>query len=129
MITLAKGAVQPDDGWWKGLPALEQYRNTLRDCLSVQGVCIVNTLDLNSDRQKEILLCNTLDAPSVNCRVYAKQAGQWAQSGELYLYQEKDKETLIQALRNGEVKPAPRKWADIQIEGKRRVVHYQQDEN
>lgn len=129
MITLAKGAVQPDDGWWKSLPALEQYRSTLRDCLSVQGVCIVNTLDLNNDKQKEILLCNTLDAPSVNCRVYARQAGQWAQSGELYLYQEKDKETLIQALRNGEVKPAPRKWADIQIEGKRRVVHYQQDEN
>jgi len=128
MILLAKGAVQPDDSWWKALPDLEQYRNTLRDCLSLQNACIINTPDLNGDKQKEVFFCNTADIPSVNCRVYTRQGGKWSQAGELYLYQEKDSEALIQALRNGEVKPVPRKWADIQIEGKRRVVHYNRDE-
>lgn len=128
MIQLAKGAVSPDDAWWKNLPEMEQYRTTLRDCLGLQGACIVNTLDLNGDRQKEVFLCNTLDAPSINCRIYSRQAGKWSPAGELYLYQEKDKDALITALRDGAVKPAPRKWADIQIEGKRRVVHYSRDE-
>ncbi|WP_129991718.1 DUF4153 domain-containing protein [Rahnella sp. CFA14(1/10)] len=127
-IQLAKGATSPDDAWWKNLPQLEEYRNTLRDCLSLQGACIVNTLDLNNDRQKEVFLCNTLDAPSVNCRIYARQAGKWTQAGELYLYEEKDKFALITALRNGEVKPMQRKWSDVQIDGKRRVIHYNHDE-
>lgn len=128
MIQLAKGAVSPDDTWWKNLPQLDEYRNTLRDCHSLQGACIVNTLDLNNDRQKEVFLCNTLDTPSVNCRIYARQAGKWAQTGELYLYEEKDNPALITALRNGEVKPVTRKWADVQIDGKRRVIHYKHDE-
>lgn len=124
MIVLAKGAVQPDDGWWSSLPQLEQYSNTLRDCLSLQGMCIINTLDLNGDKQKEIFLCNTLDSSSVNCRIYVRHATQWAQAGELYLYEDKDKSALITALRNGEVKPVARKWADVQVDGKRRVIHY-----
>ncbi|TDS95804.1 succinate-acetate transporter protein [Rahnella sp. BIGb0236] len=124
MIVLAKGATSPDDGWWNTLPQLEQYTNTLRDCLSLHGACIVNTLDLNGDKQKEIFLCNTLDSASANCRIYVRHDAKWAQAGELYLYDDKEKPALNAALRNGEVKPVPRKWADIQINGKRRVIHY-----
>ncbi|MFU2316406.1 DUF4153 domain-containing protein [Rahnella sp. PCH160] len=127
LILLAKGASQPDDSWWKSLPELENYRSTLRDCLSLQDACIVNTLDLNNDKQKEIFFCNTFDTPSINCRIFARQAGKWTQAGELYLYEEKDRDALIQALRNGEVKPVQRRWADIQIDGKRRVIHYNRD--
>ncbi|MBV6816948.1 DUF4153 domain-containing protein [Rahnella sp. PD12R] len=126
-ILLAKGASQPDDSWWKSLPELENYRSTLRDCLILEGACIINTLDLNNDKQKEIFFCNTFDAPSINCRIFARQAGKWAQTGELYLYEGKDKDTLIQALRNGEVRPVQRKLADVQIDGKRRVIHYNSD--
>lgn len=124
MFQLAKGSVSPEDAWWNSLPELEKYSSTLRDCLGLQGACILNTLELNNDKQKEIFLCNTLNTVSINCRIYAKQSGKWQQAGELYLYDDKDKNGLIQALRDGEVKPVPRKWADVQIQGKRRVVHY-----
>lgn len=127
MIQLAKGSVQPEDAWWNSLPELEKYRSTLRDCLSLQGVCIVNTLELNNDKQKEVFLCNTLDPKSVNCRVYARKAGKWTEAGELYLYDEKNREEIIQALRNGEVKPVARRESDVQIKGKRRVIHYNND--
>lgn len=127
MILLAKGASQPDDAWWKSLPELENYRSTLRDCLSLQDACIVNTLDLNNDKQKEIFFCNTFDTPSINCRIFARQAGKWTLAGELYLYEEKDRDALIQALRNGEVRPVQRRWTDVQIDGKRRVIHYNRD--
>jgi len=35
---------------------------------------------------------------------------------------------LVDALRNGKVKPLPRRWADVEIQGKRQVINYDEEQ-
>jgi len=92
--------------------------------------CIVNAVDLNNDKQKEQLFCDTSDSSAIDCRIYAKRSGKWVVLGRLYLYAENgtENEELVEALRNGKVKPLPRRWADVEIQGKRQVINYDEDQ-
>jgi len=130
VIQVAKGSAQPEELWWKSLPELEEYHRDLQQCFSVPDACIVNAVDLNNDKQKEQLFCDTSDSSAIDCRIYAKRSGKWVVLGRLYLYAENgtENEQLVEALRNGKVKPLPRRWADVEIQGKRQVINYDEDQ-
>lgn len=130
VIQVAKGSTQPEELWWKSLPELEEYHRDLQQCFSVPDACIVNAVDLNNDKQKEQFFCDTSDSSAIDCRIYAKRSGKWAVLGRVYLYSENGttNEELVDALRNGKVKPLPRRWADVEIQGKRQVINYDEDQ-
>lgn len=108
-IKPAPGADTPDPAW---LQIVLDGKLFTPDCLGEHAECLLLTPDLDRDGRNDYLLCNT-NRYGASCFVYAFENGAWIKIGSSYLG---DRFEAIQpALRKGDVRPVPRRWADYQF--------------
>jgi hypothetical protein len=123
-IELAQGAVPPSDDYLLALQA-----GTLKfpgdmswaGCTSQKLKCILLTLDLHGDGQRQNLLCDTSgysETSEVVCKLATRSAGQWVEIGEVN-WSDTDQQQVRQALRAGQLIPRQPAWPELEVAGKR----------
>ena len=97
-----------------------QYR--FESCDSVQGNCLLMSLDLNGDGKPEAVLYQFTDRTIV---AYTQTDTGWRIAGDAWKMPEAlTREELDRALRQGRVKSIVKPWADIEIFGERVDMSY-----
>ncbi|ALN61612.1 putative membrane protein [Lysobacter antibioticus] len=108
-IKSAPGADAPDPTW---LQVVLDRKLSTPDCLDEHSECLLLTPDLDRDGRNDYLLCST-QKYSARCFVYALEHGTWIKIGDSHVGAEFD--AIESALRKGDVRPVPRRWADYQF--------------
>lgn len=120
-IQLAAGTPSPESTWWESLPKDIGREEHIDDCYLMANACVVTTLDLNNDGNKEPILCNFSDPKEAFCQIYAQQAGKWHVVSRINFDDDVTKDKLDStkikdAILNGQLKAVPKEWSDIQIQ-------------
>ena len=120
-IQLAARTPSPESTWWESLPKDIGREEHIDDCYLMANACVVTTLDLNNDGNKEPILCNFSDPKEAFCQIYAQQAGKWHVVSRINFDDDVTKDKLDStkikdAILNGQLKAVPKEWSDIQIQ-------------
>lgn len=120
-IQLAAGTPSPESTWWESLPKDISRGNNISECYLMANACVVTTLDLNNDGNKEPILCNFSDPKEAFCQIYAQRAGKWHAVSRINFDDDVTKDKLDStkikdAILNGQLKAVPKEWSDIQIQ-------------
>lgn len=122
-IQLAAGTPSPESTWWESLPKDIGREEHIDDCYLMANACVVTTLDLNNDGNKEHVLCNFSDPKEPFCQVYTYKKQGWVIAAHIdFNFRDTlNKNTLDTAkLKNiilgGQLKAVPKEWSDIQIQ-------------
>lgn len=120
-IQLAAGTPSPESTWWESLPKDIGRGNNISECYLMANACVVTTLDLNNDGNKEPILCNFSAPKEPFCQIYAQRAGKWHVVSRINFDDDVTKDKLDStkikdAILNGQLKAVPKEWSDIQIQ-------------
>lgn len=120
-IQLAAGTPSPESTWWESLPQDIGREEHIDDCYLMANACVVTTLDLNNDGNKEPILCNFSAPKEAFCQIYAQRAGKWHAVSRINFDDDVTKDKLDStkikdAILNGQLKAVPKEWSDIQIQ-------------
>lgn len=116
-VTLAAGAVPPDDAWWSAVGAGLGERN----CRRASDECILLTPDLDGDGAPDPLLCTLGQGYGAHCVVHARDAsGAWYAAATVDVWRAGTRESewrreLRRDLLEGRVEVVPRHWQDLSI--------------
>lgn len=120
-IQLAAGTPSPESTWWESLPKDIGRGNNISECYLMANACVVTTLDLNNDGNKEPILCNFSAPKEPFCQIYVQRAGKWRVVSRINFDDDVTKDKLDStkikdAILNGQLKAVPKEWSDIQIQ-------------
>lgn len=122
-IELAKGTTMPPAGFWHALVSKEHYE--VRKCLKDSAGCIVASIDLNSDGKDEYLVCDLNSQTTPRCSIFSMYQDQWRRIGNMTNYpSNRSSDRFKEMIRNGEIKPKPRVWNDLDLDGERAEIRY-----
>jgi hypothetical protein len=117
-LKLATGAIAPDADYLRWVIARPEYSQA-RACRSNGNACVLLSLDVDSDGDKEYLLCNLHDRKSVQCELASRESTGWRYAGPVsfYNYDNKAEPDLRSALRAGQVDVVQPRWGRLHIAG------------
>ena len=117
-ITLATGAVAPDDAWYRMV--LASKLATVTGC-SVRGAdCVLLTPDLRGDGTRQILLCDLDLRVYVSCQLFARNGhAQWqpVESLTFPTSPSRTDEAIHASLRAGRLQTEWPYWPDVKVAG------------
>lgn len=126
-MELAKGTTMPPADFWRVFVSEDNYET--RECLKDSTKCMALALDLDADGKDEYMVCNFNDGMTPRCSIFSMLKDRWQRIGSVNLYSsDKSADRFKQIMRQGEIKPKPRVWNDLDLGDERVQIHYSIDE-
>lgn len=118
---VTKGSVIPES-WWEWMVNERSY--TLDACYHGAHRCLIKSLDLNGDKNNEIMLC---DVAELSCDFYSlDDKEKWSYVGDsASLLKKLNSEKFRKALEGDQIELKPKAWKDLVIDGETVIVNYQ----
>ncbi|HCV96294.1 MAG TPA: DUF4153 domain-containing protein [Stenotrophomonas sp.] len=116
-IKLATGAAPPDPDWWTAVLA---RRVSTDHCLRLNTDCVALRRDLDADGVDEMLLCTLRSYGARTCRVHVREAGSWADAGDISFPVPGGNAAAARAnaaLLEGRLQVQPPRWGGVSLDG------------
>ncbi|MDO5505253.1 MAG: DUF4153 domain-containing protein [Pseudoxanthomonas suwonensis] len=123
-IAVVGEATSLPDSWWQALAGGRIDLDHDRSCRLPGADCVAIVRDLDGDGLEDVLLCNLMEQLYPTCRLAAGDGWQRAVAYDFHTFEpampgRRAMSGVVDALRRGEVTPAPRRWPDLDVAGAR----------